>query len=622
MKRNRFLVLMLFTAILSMVSVKVFAHDIEVANDDGVTIYYVWTNNGSELAVSYRGSYLHQYYEYKGNVVIPESVNYQGSTYRVTGIIASAFQNCDGLTNVTIGNSVLSIGELAFSGCHNLANVSIGNAVTSIGEWAFSLCTNLTNIAIPNSVIEIKTGAFKECNFLTNVTIGNSVKEIGEEAFYKCSALTSVTIGESVTNINGSAFAYCSALTNIVIGSSVDKIGNNAFWDCSELQSVTILSNNIIIDSWAFGNCKSIQEIICYGDTPPSAKSNSINEVTFSAATLYVPYASMKTYKSTEPWSNFDKIKAIGTYYNVTLTSLPGGKIIYEDEEIANESKTFEVFEDIGLHLSVIPDEGHSLGQLTVNGVNNGIENTFTIDKLTEDIKIVVSFNINKYVITYILDGTEYKTYELEFGSTVIPEDDPANKEGYTFSGWVGIPETMPAHTVIVNGAYIPNKYTLLYIVDGAEYKSYEVEYGTAIEPEPTPEKEGYTFSGWTAIPETMPSHAVVITGTFSINSYKLTYMIDDKVYKETMHEYGATITPEPQPEGDYQTFEWTDLPQTMPAHDVTVYANYTSGIAEILMNQGNVRVYGPDGKHRKELRKGLNIVRMSEGSTKKVIVK
>ena len=103
---------------------------------------------------------------------------------------------------------------------------------------------------------------------------------------------------------------------------------------------------------------------------------------------------------------------------------------------------------------------------------------------------------------------------------------------------------------------------------------------------------------------------------------FKLTYMIDDKVFKETMYEYGATITPEPQPEGDYATFEWKDLPQTMPAHDVVVYASYTSGIAEMLMDfQHNIRIYSPNGKKLNKLQKGLNIVILYDGTVKKVIV-
>ena len=207
------------------------------------------------------------------------------------------------------------------------------------------------------------------------------------------------------------------------------------------------------------------------------------------------------------------------------------------------------------------------------------------------DVNVTGTFSINSHKLTYVVDGEEYKSYELEYGATITPEPAP-EKEGYTFSGWSEIPETMPARDVMVTGTFSVNKYKLTYTVDGEEYKSYELDYGASITLEAAPTKEGYTFSGWSEIPEAMPAHDVTVTGSFTINSYKLTYMVDDKVYKETMYEYGAIITPEPQPEGDYATFEWTDLPQTMPAHDVVVYANYTSGIIEVLMTrQGNIRI-------------------------------
>ena len=59
------------------------------------------------------------------------------------------------------------------------------------------------------------------------------------------------------------------------------------------------------------------------------------------------------------------------------------------------------------------------------------------------------------------------------------------------------------------------SRYKLTYLVDGEEYKSYIIESGTAITPEPEPTKDTYKFSGWSEIPETMPNHDVVITGTF-----------------------------------------------------------------------------------------------------------
>ena len=123
---------LLLTLLLSMVGVKTYAHDIEVPNRDGVTIYYVWTNNNTELAVSYRGSSYYSYKDrYSGNVVIPKSVTYNGATYAVTSIGFEAFRSCSGLTSVTIPNSVTSIGSYAFYDCRGLTSVTIPNSVTN-----------------------------------------------------------------------------------------------------------------------------------------------------------------------------------------------------------------------------------------------------------------------------------------------------------------------------------------------------------------------------------------------------------------------------------------------------------------------------------------------------------
>lgn len=108
----------LLVLLMSMTGTKATAHDIEVKNADGVTIYYRWTNNQTELAVSYRGGAYNSYSnEYSGNVVIPESVTYNGNTYPVTSIDGGAFNYCSSLTSVTIPNSVTSIGGGAFIDC-------------------------------------------------------------------------------------------------------------------------------------------------------------------------------------------------------------------------------------------------------------------------------------------------------------------------------------------------------------------------------------------------------------------------------------------------------------------------------------------------------------------------
>lgn len=99
------------------ISANVFAHDIEVKNADGVTIYYKWINDSTELAVSYRtistssGSY-YIFHDYTDNVVIPESVTYNDVTYNVASIDADAFKSCSGLTSVEIPDNISNSNEL------------------------------------------------------------------------------------------------------------------------------------------------------------------------------------------------------------------------------------------------------------------------------------------------------------------------------------------------------------------------------------------------------------------------------------------------------------------------------------------------------------------------------
>ena len=81
---------------------------------------------------------------------------------------------------------------------------------------------------------------------------------------------------------------------------------------------------------------------------------------------------------------------------------------------------------------------------------------------------------------------------------------------------------TVPAGDATYTAQWERNSYKLTYVVDGETVKEESVLFEAAITPETEPTKEGYTFSGWSEIPETMPATDVTVTGTFTVNKYKL----------------------------------------------------------------------------------------------------
>jgi hypothetical protein len=189
------------------------------------------TNNGTITIMGYRTGL-------GGAVAIPATIN----GLVVASIGGDAFAGYSSLTNVTIPNGVISIGEGAFAHT-GLTSVTIPDSVTSIGDNAFGACCNLTNITVPSSVFSIGTNAFWNCTSLTRLTIGNSVTNIGDTAFEGCFNLTGVTIGSSVTSIGENAFDGCTNLTSIVVPSSVISVGFHAFYDCTSLTAVYFQGN-------------------------------------------------------------------------------------------------------------------------------------------------------------------------------------------------------------------------------------------------------------------------------------------------------------------------------------------------------------------------------------------
>ena len=364
----------LLTILVSMVETNAFAYDIAVENADGVTIYYDYSSDGTELIVT---SYYNSYFEhcYSGSVVIPEEVSYMNRTRKVTSIGNKAFIYCSGLTSVTIPNSVTSIGDSAFESCSGLTSVTIPNSVTSIGNYAFK-GTTLISVTMSNSVTSIGNYAFQHCLF-TSVTMPNSVTSIGEGAFYGCS-LRSVTIPNSVTNIGNKAFSYCSGLTSVTIPNSVTSIGNQAFDGVDLTYVVSLIENPFEIQGKTNDS---------YGYYRGTFSKNTFNNIT-----LYVPVGTIDKYKATEGWKDFLFIEE-GTG--------PNGGGTQDKEKCAK------------------PTISYQNGKLIFNCATEGATCQYTItdDDITSgssnEVQLGVTYNISVYATKSGYDNSETATATL-----------------------------------------------------------------------------------------------------------------------------------------------------------------------------------------------------------------
>ena len=140
-------------------------------------------------------------------------------------------------------------------------------------------------------------------------------------------------------------------------------------------------------------------------------------------------------------------------------------------------------------------------------------------------------------------------------------------------------------------------KYTLKFVADGKVVSEKSVEYGSAITAPNAPAKTGYTFVSWGDVATTMPAKDLTYTAQYKVNQYKLTYLIDGRVYKTYTLDYNSVITPEDDAEDDDYFYGWEDIPDRMPNHDVTVNAYITKVLGWAKSIDDKTAIYTLDGQ-------------------------
>ena len=203
-----------------------------------------------------------------GSKILSHTIDSKGTCIiefegKFTRIPDGAFKDTKINSNtIEIPETVTSIGSYAFANTPICGSLIIPNSVTEIKEGAFENCRNLNSLKLPSNLKRIESLVFKSCGFSGSLTIPNSVTEIGHHTFYGCNNFTKeLILSENLGKIGSYAFAGCSGFSkgNLTIPNSVTVIGIGAFSDCSSFNGKLTLPENLTkIGKEVFKNCKCL----------------------------------------------------------------------------------------------------------------------------------------------------------------------------------------------------------------------------------------------------------------------------------------------------------------------------------------------------------------------------
>ena len=192
------------------------------------------------------------------NLVIPESVDFNGKTLQVTNLKEGFAQNNSVLENVTINANIESISKNAFFGCSNLLIADIKSA-NKIEYGAFANCESISEVILSDNLSQIDGYAFAGCINLETVKLPESLILLGENTFQGCSKLNHIDISH-VTQIKSYTFEDCVSLSEIQISSELSEIGSCAFKGTA-LEIFTIPNSVIHIGGDVFSQCPNLQAL-------------------------------------------------------------------------------------------------------------------------------------------------------------------------------------------------------------------------------------------------------------------------------------------------------------------------------------------------------------------------
>ena len=236
---------------------------------DGVAWEY--DESSATLSVTYTGSGSGAMQEYAKLSDTPwyairKSVKHLIVGEGVTAIAKLSFWELTVMEDVSLPESLRSIGNKAFDSCYKLRSVTVPEKCPDLGTSIFSACSGLKSATLPDGIKAVPAHTFNGCSALESVHIPETVTSIEKNAFAGCTSLQSITLPKKLGFIGAQAFRNCYALDNVVFPSGLYWIEDEAFCRCFALSSAVFSGEMSYFGYDSFAGCTSLKVFVCNSD--------------------------------------------------------------------------------------------------------------------------------------------------------------------------------------------------------------------------------------------------------------------------------------------------------------------------------------------------------------------